>query len=62
MTALPTFHEIRNTAYAALGDVQDELRSDWRSGTGPTPDQRAALDEARKLIAQAKTALNKAAR
>uniref|UniRef100_UPI003F497D00 hypothetical protein n=1 Tax=Promicromonospora sp. CA-289581 TaxID=3240013 RepID=UPI003F497D00 len=62
MTALPTFHQIRDNAYAALGDVQDELRSDWRPGTGPTPQQREALDRARTLIAQAKDALNEAAR
>ena len=62
MTALPTFHDIRDRAYAALGDVQDELRSDWRAGHGPTPAQREALNKARKLIAQAKDALNEAAR
>lgn len=58
MNELPTFHQIRDRAYALLGDVQDELRSDWRPGTGPTKQQ----GEARELVAQAKNVLNRAAR
>lgn len=58
---LPTFQEMRHNAYAMLGDVEDELRSDWRPGTGPTSEQAQAAREAKVLIAQAKAALNRAA-
>jgi hypothetical protein len=58
---LPTFEDMRHRAYAALGDVQDELRSDWRPGTGPTEEQGAAAHEAKVFIAKAKEALNRAA-
>lgn len=61
MSDLPTFEDIRLEAYKSLGDAQDWLRSDWRSGTGPTAEQGAAAREARQLIAQAKDALNLAA-
>lgn len=59
---LPTFEEMRSNAYAMLGDVEDELRSDWRDGTGPTSEQMEALHDAYQAIAQAKDALNRAAR
>ncbi|ACL42190.1 hypothetical protein Achl_4239 (plasmid) [Pseudarthrobacter chlorophenolicus A6] len=59
---LPTFDEMRSNAFAMLGDVEDELRSDWRDGTGPSSDQAQALREARQAIAQAKAALDRAAR
>lgn len=59
---LPTFDEIRSNAFAMLGDVEDELRSDWRDGTGPSHEQGEALREARRAIAQAKAALDRAAR
>jgi hypothetical protein len=59
---LPTFDEMRSNAFAMLGDVEDELRSDWREGTGPSNDQATALREARHAIAQAKAALDRAAR
>jgi hypothetical protein len=62
LNALPTFQDIRQEAYATLGDAEDWLRSDWRPGTGPTPEQGAAARRARELIAQAKNALNEAAR
>jgi hypothetical protein len=59
---LPTFEEMRQRAFALLGDAEDELRSDWRPGTGPTPEQGHAAGEAKQAIAQAKAALNRAAR
>jgi hypothetical protein len=62
MTQLPTFQEMRREAYAKLGDVEDILRSDWRSGTGPTTEEADAGSEARRYIAKAKAALNRAAR
>jgi hypothetical protein len=43
-------------------DAGDELRSDRREGTGPNREQGRALREAREAIAQAKAALNRAAR
>lgn len=45
-----------------LGDVEDELRSDWREGNGPDREQAEALRDALQAIAQAKAALNRAAR
>lgn len=59
---LPTFEEMRRNAHRLLGDAQDELRSDWAPGTGPTDKQADAVIEARKHIAKAKAALDKAAR
>lgn len=59
---LPTFDEMRSNAFALLGDAEDELRSDWRQGTGPNREQGRALREAREAIAQAKAALDKAGR
>ncbi|MET4143827.1 hypothetical protein [Arthrobacter sp. UYCo732] len=59
---LPTFDDMRAKAFAMLGDVEDELRSDWREGTGPDTDQAEALRDARRAIAQAKSALDRAAR
>lgn len=59
---LPTFEEMRSNAFALLGDAEDELRSDWREGTGPNSEQGRALREAREAIAQAKAALDAAAR
>lgn len=61
-TDLPTFEDMRRRAYRLLGDAEDELRSDWRSGAGPTREQGQAAAEARQLIAQAKAALECAAR
>lgn len=61
-TDLPTFQDMRRRAHKLLGDAEDELRSDWRSGTGPTREQSQAALEARQLIAQAKAALDRAAR
>ena len=58
---LPTFEDMRRNAYALLGDAQDELRSDWRPGTGPNAEQAAALHLAKMAIAQAKSHLNTAA-
>ncbi|MFI7468169.1 hypothetical protein [Nonomuraea sp. NPDC049646] len=62
MSDLPTFEQMRRNAHRLLGDAQDELRSDWASGTGPTDKQAAAAAEARKHIAAAKAALDRAAR
>jgi hypothetical protein len=59
---LPTFEDMRSNAFALLGDAEDELRSDWREGTGPNREQGKALREAREAIAQAKAALDAAAR
>lgn len=59
---LPTFDEMRSNAFALLGDVEDELRSDWREGSGPTHEQAEALQEARRAIREAKAALDKAGR
>jgi hypothetical protein len=59
---LPTFEEMRRNAYALLGDVQDELRSDWALGSGPTDAQADAIAEAHRAIAAAKVALDRAAR
>jgi hypothetical protein len=50
-----------DTAYRALGDAQDWLRSDWQpvgsSLTDAQGDARSAMQDA---IAKAKTAVNKA--
>ena len=53
---------MRRNAYALLGDVQDELRSDWAPGSGPALAQADAVAEARRAIATAKQALDRAAR
>ena len=59
---LPTFDDMRSNAFALLGDAEDELRSDWRDGTGPTHEQAEVLREARQAIAKAKAALDRAGR
>lgn len=59
---LPTFDGIRSNAFAMLGDVEDELRYDWRAGAGPTSEQSQSLRKARQAIATAKAALNRAGR
>lgn len=61
MSDLPTFEDMRRQAHRALGDAEDELRSDWRPGSGPTAEQGKAAREARSLIAEAKRALDRAA-
>lgn len=58
---LPTFEDGRRNAYRLLGDAADELRSDWREGTGPTARQARAKVRAMELIGEAKAALNEAA-
>jgi hypothetical protein len=58
----PTFEDARSNAFAMLGDVEDELRTGWREGTGPRYDQVDALLEARQAIANAKAALDRAGR
>lgn len=60
MAELPTFEEMRSNAFALLGDAEDELRSDWREGTGPNHEQAEAVREARQSIAKAKAALDRA--
>ena len=62
LNPLPTFEEMRRNAHRLLGDAQDELRSDWRDGTGPTSQQAEDLYDARQHIAKAKDALDRAAR
>lgn len=59
---LPTFEDIRARAFGLLGDPEDELRSDGQPGTGPTAEQGRAASEAKQAIAQAKAALDRAAR
>jgi len=59
---LPTWEEMRRRAFALLGDAEDELRSDWRSGTGPTMEQGRARIDALEAIAQAKAALDRGGR
>lgn len=59
---LPTFEDMRRNTHRLLGDAQDELRSDWKPGTGPTDRQAEAAAEARSHIAEAKDALDRAAR
>ncbi|MEO3931245.1 hypothetical protein WMO79_00330 [Micrococcaceae bacterium Sec7.4] len=59
---MPTFDDIRANAFALLGDVEDELRPDWRSGAGPTHEQEEAPQGARRAIREAKAALDKAGR
>lgn len=62
MADLPTFQEMRARAFAMLGDAEDELRSDWRTGAGPaTREQGAARVDALEHIARAKAALDRAA-
>ncbi|MFI7615104.1 hypothetical protein ACIBP6_28120 [Nonomuraea terrae] len=58
---LPTFEQMRCNAHHLLSDAEDELRSDWRRGAGPTDDQADALTEAREYIAKANAALDRAA-
>lgn len=62
MADLPTFDEMRSNAFALLGDAEDELRSDWRPGTGPNDAQAEAIQKARRAIVQAKAALDEASR
>lgn len=62
MSALPTFEEMRHNAHRMLGDTEDELRSDWSPGSGPTAAQAQAVRDAREHIAAAKAALDRAAR
>jgi hypothetical protein len=52
---------MRRNADRGLGDVLDELRSDWRPGTGPTDEQADAMQQARSHIAMAKAKLDQAA-
>lgn len=63
MSNLPTFEEMRRNTFKMLGDAEQELRSDWRSGTGPSTKEAAqARIEALEHIARAKAALDRAAR
>lgn len=58
---LPSFEDLRRTAYRLLGDAEQELRSDWAPGAGPTSEEQvSALIEARSHIARAKDALIRA--
>ena len=59
---LPTFEEMRSRALTLLGDAEDELRSDWQPGTGPTREQGRAASEAKQAIAAAKAAPERAGR
>jgi hypothetical protein len=62
VTDLPTFDEMRARAFALLADAEDELRSDWRTGSGPSDAQADAVSDARVAIAKAKAALDAAGR
>lgn len=62
MAQLASFDDMRSEAFELLGDAEDWLRSDWRSGTGPTSEQAAAADDARAAIRKAKEALDRAGR
>lgn len=59
---LPTFEQIRAAAARGLGDVFDELRSDWAPGRGPTARQATEIAKAREAIAEARRHLSAAAR
>lgn len=59
---LRTFDDMRSKAFALLGDAEEELRSEWRDGTGPTHEQAEALREERQAVAKAKAALDRAGR
>lgn len=61
MAYLATFEEILRRTYVLLGDAEDELRSDWRSDSGPNREQARASREVQELISQAKAALVRAA-
>jgi len=60
----PAFEEVRQRSYDVLAKVQEKLRSnDWLyDDQGPSHEQVAALEEARKHVAAARAALSKAAR
>jgi hypothetical protein len=60
--SLQTFEDMRANAFKLLCDAQDELRSDWHRGTGPTTAQAIAAHEPKLHIAKAKCALNRATR
>lgn len=59
---LPTFDDMRRQAECLLADAQDVLRSDWRVTSEPTDEQASALHDAVRAIADAKAALQRAAR
>jgi hypothetical protein len=58
MPDLPPFETVRFEAYKLLGDAQDWLRSDVNDQ--PAGHRREALERAKRLIAEAKDALNDA--
>jgi hypothetical protein len=68
MTTLPTRRELfleaadeLSTAYRALGDAGDWLRSDWQPVGSPLTDAQAAAREVMwDAIGAAKTAINQA--
>lgn len=59
---LPAFQDSRRRAHRLMSDASDELRSDWRPGAMPTARQYEALRRALHAIAEAKSALDEAAR
>ena len=59
---LPRFQDTRRRVFEMLGDVQDELRSDWAPGSEPTDAQADAITDAYRAIAAAKEALDRAGR
>ena len=61
MAYLATFDEILRRTYLLLGDAEEELRSDWRSDSGPSGEQARASREAQELISKAKAVLVRAA-
>lgn len=57
---LPTFEQVRSSAFRRLGMAADELRSDLRPDRSPTAKQRAAVNRALRKINEAKSELDKA--
>ena len=49
---LPRFQDTRRRVFEMLGDAQDELRSDWAPGSGPTDAQADAIAAAHRAIQQ----------
>lgn len=57
---LPTFAIMLDLARRNLSEARDWLGSDWSPGTGPTAAQAEHYLEARRLIGEAKAAIDRA--
>lgn len=53
---------MRTDAFRLLADSLDVMRSDWRPGSEPSRRQYEALQQARKHISAAQSALDKMAK